>query len=62
MARSDTVDLSIIILSFNTKELLRTCLTTVFASKFQEYRMEVMVCDNQSSDGSLEMVKKNLCK
>ncbi len=58
MARSDTVDLSIIILSFNTKELLRTCLTTVFASKFQEYRMEVMVCDNQSSDGSLEMVKK----
>ena len=58
MARSDNVDLSIIILSFNTKDLLRTCLTTVFASVLEDYQMEVIVCDNQSTDESVAMVKK----
>lgn len=58
MARNDNVDLSIIILSYNTKDLLRTCLTTVFASVLEDYRMEVIVCDNQSIDESVAMVKK----
>ena len=62
MARNDTVDLSIIILSFNTKDLLRTCLTTVFASALEDYRMEVMVCDNKSSDESVAMVKKEFAQ
>lgn len=55
---ANAVDVSIIILSYNTKDLLRTCLTTVFASLLGEYRMEVIVCDNASNDESLLMVKK----
>ncbi|MEK7060665.1 MAG: glycosyltransferase family 2 protein [Patescibacteria group bacterium] len=50
------IDVSIIILSYNTKDLLRTCLKTVFSSVLDDYRMEVIVCDNASSDGSVEMV------
>lgn len=60
MKKSNTsVDLSVIILSYNTKELLHACLTTVFASQLGKYSMEVIVCDNASSDGSLDMVKKD---
>ena len=46
-----TVNVSIIIVSFNTKDLLRACLAAVAAG-------EVIVVDNGSSDGSVEMVKK----
>lgn len=53
-----TVDLSVIILNYNTVDLTRICLQTVFANKLATYKMEVIVCDNASSDGSLEMVKK----
>ncbi|MEK7065365.1 MAG: glycosyltransferase family 2 protein, partial [Patescibacteria group bacterium] len=45
------IDVSIIIVSFNTKDLLRACLAAVAAG-------EVIVVDNGSSDGSVEMVKK----
>ncbi|MEK7577076.1 MAG: glycosyltransferase family 2 protein [Patescibacteria group bacterium] len=58
MKKNDKVDLSVIILSYNTKELLRACLSTVFASLLGDYTMEVIVCDNASDDGSLEMVSK----
>lgn len=58
MRKNANVDLSIIILSYNTKDLLRSCLASVFAYRPQQYRMEVIVCDNASNDGSLEMVKK----
>lgn len=56
MAINANIDISIVILSYNTKDLLRTCLTTVFSSALDTYRMEVIVCDNASVDGSLEMV------
>lgn len=51
-------ELSIIILSFNTKDLLSDCLASL--EKVQgELEFEVIVADNGSVDGSLEMVKKN---
>lgn len=52
------IDLSVVILNYNTVELTRKCLTTVRASHLGDYVMEVIVCDNGSSDGSIEMVKK----
>ena len=52
------MDLSIVILNYNTVDLTRICLQTVFASNLGKYTMEVIVCDNGSSDGSLEMIKK----
>lgn len=50
------MDLSIIILNYNTKELTRKCLQSVFASK-SDYSFEVLVADNGSKDGSQEMVR-----
>lgn len=49
------IDLSVIILSYNTCHLLRNCLKSVE----QEARLsEVIVVDNASTDGSRQMVKK----
>ncbi len=57
------VDLSIIILSYNTAKLLRQCLESVANSLQQaaisnKLKAEVIVVDNNSSDGSREMVKR----
>ncbi|MCL5435643.1 MAG: glycosyltransferase family 2 protein [Patescibacteria group bacterium] len=51
------MDLSVIIVNYNTKELLKRCLLSVFASK-TSFSFEVWVSDNGSTDGSIEMVKK----
>jgi len=49
--------LSIIILSYNTKDLLRNCLLSLNKVR-DEVNFEVIVSDNGSSDGSPEMVEK----
>jgi GT2 family glycosyltransferase len=49
------VDVSIIIISFNTREILRECLRSV-AVATQELRVEILVVDNGSHDGSVEML------
>jgi hypothetical protein len=51
-------DLSIIIVSWNTRELLRACLQSVFAEP-TELAFEVIVVDNASSDGSMAMVRES---
>lgn len=50
--------LSIIILNYNTKELLSDCLHSLEKVK-SEINFEVIVSDNDSTDGSLEMVMKD---
>lgn len=49
--------LSVIILNYNTKELLEGCLKSV-KEHMNEVPMEVIVSDNSSDDGSPEMIKK----
>jgi len=50
-------ELSIIILNYNTKELLEDCLASV--KKYEsEVPFEVIVSDNSSTDGSPEMIRK----
>lgn len=49
--------LSVIILNYNTKELLEGCLKSV-KEHMDEVPMEVIVSDNSSDDGSPEMIKK----
>ena len=51
------MDLSIIIVNWNTKELLRDCLHSVFEQTCG-LNFEVLVVDNGSSDGSQDMVHK----
>ncbi len=49
------MELSIIIVSYNTREILRDCLKSVFEFS-AGMKVEVIVVDNASSDGSVEMV------
>ena len=49
------MDLGIVILNWNTRDLLRECLKTVFAST--GVTMRVVVVDNASTDGSAAMVR-----
>ena len=50
-------ELSIIIVSYQTREHLRNCLRSIFGSR-QRTRYEVRVVDNASTDGSAEMVAR----
>ena len=52
----NTLDVSIIIVNYNTKELTRNCLRSVFAQT-KDIRFEVIVSDNGSTDGSIEMIR-----
>lgn len=52
----ESPDLSIIILNYNVKDLLLKCLESVFKNKSQNW--QVIVVDNDSSDDSVEAVKK----
>ena len=51
-----SLDVSIIIVNYNTKELTRNCLKSVF-EQTKDISFEVIVSDNGSNDGSIEMIK-----
>ncbi|MCO6450527.1 MAG: glycosyltransferase family 2 protein [Caldilineales bacterium] len=50
------LDLAIVIVNYNTRDLLRICLNSVFASS-GDLQFHVTVVDNASSDESLAMVR-----
>ncbi|MHC4083588.1 MAG: glycosyltransferase family 2 protein [Planctomycetota bacterium] len=52
------VDVSIIIVSWNTRDILYGCLKSIIEQE-KEIDYEVIVIDNSSKDGSAKMVKKN---
>jgi hypothetical protein len=56
MPSSFPFDISVIIVSFNTREVLRECLQSV-AKESGGLRTEILVVDNNSSDGSPEMLE-----
>ena len=56
------VKISVIILNYNTKELLKQCLLSLHNSLFLIHNSEVIVVDNGSTDGSGEMVGKEFSK
>jgi GT2 family glycosyltransferase len=51
------LDLGIIIVNWNTRDLLRDCLNSLAAAK-GNFSSKVVVVDNASSDGSAEMVQR----
>ncbi len=54
------IDLSIIIVNFNTCEILRDCLANL--SQISPKEAEIIVVDNNSSDGAPDMVEKDFPK
>ena len=50
------IDVSIIVVNYNTKELTRNCLKSVF-ERTDGISFEVIVSDNGSTDGSQEMIR-----
>ena len=52
------IDVSVIIVSYNTLQLTKNCLNSIF-EQTTGLNIEVIVSDNGSSDGSVEMIKSN---
>jgi GT2 family glycosyltransferase len=50
------MEVSVIIVSWNTRDILRSCLASVYQN-MGSLALEVIVVDNASNDGSAEMVK-----
>lgn len=51
------MDVSVILVSYNTKELTRDCIKSLY-EKTQGLKYDVWVVDNASSDGSVQMIKE----
>lgn len=54
------MDVSIIIVNYNTKTLLRECLLSIIQQTV-DIDYEIIVSDNGSTDGSIEMLEKDFC-
>ena len=52
------MDVSVIIVSWNTKDILMNCLRSLY-DQSNRFDFEVIVVDNASADGSVEMVKND---
>jgi hypothetical protein len=53
-----SVDVSVIIVSFNVVDFLQNCLESLFKSS-TKYDFEVLIVDNNSTDGSVEKIPLN---
>lgn len=56
LATSEAVDLTIAIVSYNTRELLLDCLRSVY-DHTKEVRFEIIVVDNHSQDGTVAALR-----
>jgi GT2 family glycosyltransferase len=52
------IDLSVIILNYNSRDYLQKCLESISKSNISNYQYEVIVVDNMSTDNSIELAKK----
>ena len=49
---------SVVIVNYNGKHFMEECLNSLFAKGFSKYSFEVIVVDNNSQDGSQELLRK----
>lgn len=55
------MDISIIIVNYNTKQLLKECLLSIY-NNTSGVKFEIIIVDNASVDGSQQMVKNDFSK
>lgn len=53
-----SIDLSVVIVNYNTRQLLDDCLASLLAAEVPPNGVELIVVDNASSDGSQAMVRE----
>ncbi len=58
MQKSSQIKLTIVILNFNTRELVLDCLSSIKNSQEVNFPVKIIVVDNASSDGSGEELQK----
>ena len=56
-SEKETFDLSVVIVNYNVEYFLEQCLNSVREAS-EECRTEIFVVDNNSNDGSVEMVRE----
>lgn len=54
---NDQIEISVIIVSYNTRDLIATCLDSIV--NVNDGRKEIFVVDNASTDGSVEFIRKH---
>ncbi len=52
------MDLSIVIVGYNTKTFLKACIQSIKSSSLKNLKVEIIVVDNASSDDSMGMLKR----
>ncbi len=57
-SESPTLDLSIVIVNFNTRDITLDCLRSIHTHT-QDISFEILVLDNHSSDGSAQAIREN---
>ncbi len=57
--KNNPVDLSIVILNYNSGTYLQKCLQSLKRSHLKKYQAEIIVVDNQSTDNSYKLAKAN---
>jgi len=56
------IDLSIIIVNYNTEEFLKRCINSLLDSISKKINYEIIVVDNASADGSVEAIQNSKFK
>lgn len=55
----ERIDLSIVIVNYNVREYLVPCLNSIYSSTNDSIKTETIVVDNNSSDDSIETIKRD---
>lgn len=51
------IDVAVIVVSWNVRDLLHRCLTSIFETAPSDLALHVVVVDNASSDGSVQLIR-----